>query len=93
MMLDKRMASYLRLFISPNGIAFRDTALECDIKNPFQAPGRPSTSLSCVERHMGEQSFRSKGCPFSKMAIHAAISGYGRLTDIPTRTRIRLAVY
>ena len=46
MMLDKRMASYSRFIAPPTGLAFRDTALVCDITNTFQvSPGRPSTLL------------------------------------------------
>ena len=44
-------------------------------------------------QRISEQSFRSKGWPLYTMAIHAAIGGCGRLTETPTRTRIRLAVY
>ena len=90
MMLDKRMASYSHFFTSPNGLAFRDTALECNITNLSKSHQEDVRSDIWGQR-ISEQSFRSKGRPLYKMTIHAAIGACGRLTEIPTRTRIRLA--
>ena len=97
MILDKRTASYSRFFTSPNGLAFRNTALECGIQihSKSHLEDLYLHWWSCVERHVGPTHlgaiFSKQGmAPLYKMAIHAAIGGCGRLTDTPTRTRIRL---